>query len=213
MHNQKPSYINWSYSGSTDISFGTGATTFEKALGYGAGLVALVFYSYFFLMKIYPWNYWQYLLASLLAFDVAGGLVCNCLNSCKRFYSASLQSGETSITVRLLKQHWFFTMIHIHPLIIQCCFGSSYIGIYGIFWYLTLQFSAFIVMKTPLYLQRPTAMLLCLIALLFNSYIIRTLNGFEWLIPALFIKIIYGHLVQEEPYRPLTEKYLNHQSN
>lgn len=54
----------------------------------------------------------------------------------------------------------------------------------------------------PLYLRRPIAMLFCLISLIMNSYIIPVIDGFEWFIPALFIKIIYGHLVQEEPYRP-----------
>lgn len=206
MHTHRSININWSYTGSSDLSFGTGASTTEKALGYLGGVVGLVLYTYFFLKQIYPWNYWQYILATVLAFDVAGGLVCNCLNSCKRFYSSPLQSTETSLLVRLLKKHWIFTMIHIHPIIIHLCFGSSHSWFYGLFWYFALQFSAFIVTNIPLYLQRPTAMLFCLISLILNYYIILPIQGLEWFIPAIFIKIVYGHLVQEEPYRPITEQ-------
>ena len=125
MHNHKSTTINWSYSGSTDLFCGTGATTAEKSLGYLGGLIGVAVYTYFFLIGFYRWNYWQYAVAALLGFDVAGGLVCNCLNSCKRFYSSPIQSMETSIVVRLLKRHWIFTMIHIHPFIIHLCFGSS----------------------------------------------------------------------------------------
>ena len=39
-------------------------------------------------------------------------------------------------------------------------------------------------------------------AILANLYLIRPVPGFEWLIPALFLKIVYGHIVREEPYRP-----------
>lgn len=39
-------------------------------------------------------------------------------------------------------------------------------------------------------------------AILANLYLIRPVPEFEWLIPALFLKIVYGHIVREEPYRP-----------
>lgn len=200
------SVINWSYSGSTDLSFGTGATNAEQVLGFFGGFIGVALYIFFFIRGTYLWNYWQYALAALLGFDVAGGLVCNCLNSCKRFYSSPLQPTETSTITRFLKKHWIFTLIHIHSIVIQLYFGSTHTRYYGLFWYFALQLSASIVSNTPLYLQRPIAMLICLLSLLLNYYIIPTINGFEWFIPALFIKIIYGHLVQEEPYRPVTEQ-------
>ena len=40
-----------------------------------------------------------------------------------------------------------------------------------------------------------------MLAILFNYYVIPPITGFEWFIPALFLKIVYGHIVQEEPYR------------
>ena len=77
---------------------------------------------------------------------------------------------------------------------------------YGLFWYLMLQISVLTVIKTPLYLQRPVSMLIIVTALLINGYFISSPTGFEWLIPVLFLKIVYGHTVKEEPYRPETEK-------
>jgi hypothetical protein len=43
---------------------------------------------------------------------------------------------------------------------------------------------------------------LIMTAILVNQYIFHSVIGFEWLIPALFLKIVYGHIVREEPYRP-----------
>ena len=73
---------------------------------------------------------------------------------------------------------------------------------YGLVWYVLLLLGSAAVLKTPLYLRRPVAMLGILLALLVNAYLIPAVNGFEWLMPALFVKIVYGHLVQEEPYCP-----------
>ena len=41
-----------------------------------------------------------------------------------------------------------------------------------------------------------------MLAILVNLYVVRPVVGFEWLVPALFLKLIYGPLVREEPYRP-----------
>lgn len=61
------------------------------------------------------WNYWQIAVALFLAFDIGGGMVCNSLNSCKRFYHSPLKEGENA-TVRLAKNHLAFSVIHIHPI-------------------------------------------------------------------------------------------------
>ena len=39
-------------------------------------------------------------------------------------------------------------------------------------------------------------------AMVGNYYLIELVSGFEWLIPALYLKIVYGCLAREEPYRP-----------
>ena len=191
--------IDWNYSGKPDEFFGTGATTAERALVWTVGLFATGILAWVVWTRSIPWTIWQYLVAGLMALDVFGGVVANALNSCKRFYHAPLQPEETGLT-RLAKNHLAFTALHVHPLLAALLFGGNWT--YGLFWYLALLLSAWMLLQMPLYLRRPTALGLILIAFLLNQYVLPPAWGFEWLIPALFLKLIYGHLVREEPYRP-----------
>ncbi len=191
--------IDWTYQGSPDFLAGTGATRTERSLMWAGGLVGAGLYAFFFLTGTYAWAWWGYLLAGVMAFDVAGGVVANSLNSCKRFYHTPPLPAEPSST-RFFKNHLFFTALHIYPLIIALFFGGGWL--YGLFWYAALLIAALAVLKTPRYLQRPVAFLFILLALVINLYGIPAAPGFEWFIPALFLKIVYGHLVREEPYRP-----------
>ncbi len=192
-------HIDWTYQGKPDFSVGTGATRMERALMWVGGLAGVGLYVYFYLNGMLAWTWWQYLLAVVMAFDVAGGAVANSLNSCKRFYHTPPLPSEPR-TAWLFKNHLFFTALHMHPLLIGLMFGGGWF--YGLFWYGALLISAVVVQKTPLYLQRPVAFLLILMALLIHLYGVPAVPGFAWFIPALFMKIVYGHLVREEPYRP-----------
>lgn len=73
----------------------------------------------------------------------------------------------------------------------------------GFLWYGLFILAVLLVLKAPLYLKRPISMFMILLAIMINEYILSAIPGFEWLMPVLFIKIIYGHLVKEEPYRPI----------
>ena len=146
-----------------------------------------------------PWAWWQFVVAALLALDVLGGVVANALNSCKRFYHSPVKPEETGLN-GLVKNHIVFTAFHIHTVIVGVLFGGLNLG-YGLFWYFALLASSVFVLMLPLYLRRPVAMGIIMLALLVNLYVIRSVIGFEWLVPALFLKIVYGHLVREEPYR------------
>ena len=192
-------YIDWNYSGSPDGFFGTGALPTERALVwiFGMGGTALVIWQAW--TRSMPWTWWQYVMAALLALDVLGGVVANSLNSCKRFYHSAIQPGETGL-IALSKNHFLFTLLHVHPLLIGFLFSPGWQ--YGIYWYPALVLSAMLVRAVPLYLQRPGAMGLIMAAILANLYLIQPVSGFEWFIPALFLKIVYGHAVREEPYRP-----------
>ena len=196
--------IIWSYRGKTDLAVGTQATTIEKILGWTAGFIGVVLILFYYLQNDLNWTIWQYIIAVIIAYDVVGGAVANSLNSCKRFYHSSIQTFEPSY-VKLAKNPWLFSIIHIHPLIVSLIFPSASL-FYGLFWYLTLQISVLTVIKIPLYLQRPVSMFTIVTALLINEYLVNSPIGFEWLVPVLFIKIVYGHIVKEEPYRPKTEK-------
>lgn len=200
-------HIDWGYSGKTDFLLGTSASKAEQILGWAAGLIGASLYEYLYLIHALNWHWWQYVVAGLLSFDVIGGIVANNLNSCKRFYHTTAKPDEPSYT-SFFKNHLAFSSLHIHTLLITFFFSpANYF--YGIFWYVFLIAGAIIIINTPLYLKRPMAFLAIAIALLLNFYIIYPVQGFEWLVPALMIKILYGHLVQEEPYRPTTEKSTN----
>lgn len=203
--NQQPVHIHWQYSGKPDGFFGTGATRQEQMLVWCFGLLATALAGWAVWEKAIPWTGWQYVIAGLLALDVLGGVVANALNSCKRFYHAPLQAEETGL-LRFVKNHLVFTVLHVHPLLIGFLFGQSN-WVYGISWYAILVVSAILVLQMPLYLQRPTAFGVIMLAILLNLYIIEPVAGFEWLAPALFLKIIYGHLVREEPYRPMQSEH------
>jgi hypothetical protein len=199
---EEPVVINWHYQGEPEPLWGTGATGAEKALVWIAALLTLAWIGYFYLTGWVDWTWWQYLVAALLALDVGGGVVANSLNACKRFYHAPLQEGERG-AVRLAKNHLLFSAFHVHTLLVSLLYGGGW-G-YGLFWYAMLLVGTLVVLKAPLYLRRPVAMLIVLPAVMINFYGVEAVTGFEWLVPALFLKIIYGHLVREEPYRPASE--------
>lgn len=169
-------------------------------IGWVATFIFPLLYVYFFMTGYLAWRWWQYALAIILGADLGGGMVCNALNSCKQFYFTPLKADETGF-VRVVKNHLLFSALHIHPIIIWIIFGGS-AWLYGLFWYSLYLICVFITLNIPLYLKRPISILLLLFALLINYYFIPPIKGFEWLIPVLFVKIVLGHLVREEPYRP-----------
>jgi hypothetical protein len=168
------------------------------------GLAGASLYGYLYFTHALNWAWWQYILAGFLAFDVIGGVVANSLNSCKRFYHTAAKSDEPQYTT-FFKNHFAFSALHVHTLLVVLLFGISQYFC-GIFWYAFLVIGTIVIIKTPLYLKRPMAFLAITFAFLINIYVLSPVMGFEWLAPALMIKILYGHLVQEEPYRPTTEQ-------
>lgn len=201
---EKPSNIVWEYTGKPDLFTGTEATVTEKLLAWTGGLIGTGILLFFYWTKDVDWTIWQYIFIAIIAFDLVAGVVANSLNSCKRFYHSSVKTFEPSY-IGLAKNHLFFSLIHVYPLLISLIFPSAS-WFYSGFWYLFLQASVLAVIKTPLYLQRPVSMLIIVTTFLINSYLIIAPAGFEWVVPVLFLKIVYAHTVKEEPYRPETEK-------
>ena len=198
MQNER-SKIDWSYSGTPDGFFGTGATVAEQTIVRVFGLLGTGILGWVVWTHSIPWAWWQFAVAALLALDVLGGVVANALNSCKRFYHSPVKSEETGFT-GLAKNHFAFTAFHVHTVIVGVLFGKLDFG-YGFFWYFALLASTVVVLRLPLYLRRPAVLGIIMLAVLVNLYIFHPVIGFEWLVPALFLKIVYGHVVQEEPYR------------
>ncbi|MFX1330688.1 MAG: hypothetical protein ACFE9W_03965 [Promethearchaeota archaeon] len=78
----------------------------------------------------------------------------------------------------------------------------SFDWIYFAFVYGYLMVSAVVVLLSPLYIRRPVSIVMFLGALVANIYLLIPAPGFEWFVPVLFLKLIVGHAVKEEPYRP-----------
>lgn len=200
MERNRSAYIDWEYSGAPNPMVGTGATWIEQALVWVTGLSAFALFVYLGKDGWFSWSWFQIVIASLIAFDLIGGAVANQLNSAKRFFHAPLKTNERGL-IGLMKQTWYFSAIHIHPIVVYTIWKPQEfltgVGIYG-----AAMASAGIVRMLPFYLARPVATLLLLAALLANTYLIRPVPGFEWLLPVLFLKLVLGHAVREEPYRP-----------
>ncbi|WP_299867478.1 hypothetical protein [uncultured Roseobacter sp.] len=191
--------IGWTYTGGTDPLCGTGASPAERFLAYGmaslfTGFILLVDHS----REVPVAEGWRIFLLAFFAFDIAGGAVANMLNSCKRFYHSDLQPGE-GLSARLAKTPMLFTAIHVHPIIIAYFLGGSLLN--AVVWYILLLASVALVLVLPLYLRRAAATGLTVLALFGNQYLLPLGAGLEWFIPCLFIKMVLGHAVQEEPYR------------
>jgi hypothetical protein len=196
--------IDWDYHGKPDPLLGTGASRAEQMVVWIAGITAVLLYVYLYLTRALDWAWWQYAVAGVIVCDIGGGVVANSLNSCKRFYHTPAKDDEPGY-VRVLKRPLLFTALHVYPIVVGLLYGENGWG-WGLCWYLALVGSAAVVMRVPLYLRRPVAMLMVLVVLGVNLYGVEAVPGFEWLVPALFLKIVYGHLVREEPYRPVARE-------
>lgn len=198
--------IDWRYSGRTDGFFGTGATSAERILAAGAGVLFTVL-----IVMTLKWQGfdaaqgWRFWVLIALAFDVAGGVTANMLNSCKRYYHAPVQNNEYGFAA-FSKNSFGFALIHIHPIIAAWVFGGDVL--HGVIWYGALLVGTGLTLMTPLYLRRPMAASVVIAAIIANLYLLPVAPGMEWFIPCLFIKIVLAHAVREEPYRPLVKEAL-----
>lgn len=200
MNNIKKVNIDWKYEDKLDLALGNGANKQEKILGWASCLVIPLFLLFYVNKEHIEWNYIQLIIAIIVAFDIGGGMVCNSLNSCKRFYHSNSNTNEKKY-IYIIKNHLVFSSLHIHTIIVWLVFDINN-WINGFIWYFLLMISVISVNWAPLYIKRPLSMLIILFSIMINLYIIKPVIGFEWLVPVLFIKIVYGHLVREEPYRP-----------
>lgn len=191
--------IDWNYPeprkgplGSWDKFAGPGATAAEVIL-LAVSVVAAAVVAY--LTRDTGWNAARIVVALLIAMDLFGGVVTNAASSAKRWYH---REGQKPI------QHFTFVAAHLHPFIVAWLFRDMDWA-FGAVIYGYLLLSSIIIMASPLYLQRPLAMLLYLGAVFIGQYIFYPTPGMAWFVPAFFLKLLICHLLREEPYRPQGE--------
>lgn len=179
--------------GEWDTFVGPGATRAEVILITAFGLLSAAALFFYERTGNLGWCDRCLIFALLLAFDLGGGVIANATSATKRWYH---RPGQT------FKDHLSFIAFHaVHLFVVAYAFRWQDWLWGGVFFALLIG-STLILEAVPTYLQRPIATGLFIIALLVNLYILPPTPGMEWFIPVFFLKLVIGHLVQEEPYRP-----------
>lgn len=131
------------------------------------------------------------LVAALLGLDVVGGAVCNATATTKRWYHRP--GATTPDHLAFVAPH----LLHIAAvawLLRGPAFDAVYFALIG-GW---LVASSLFVVAAPGYLKRPVAAALYLGAVALAMYGVGLTPGLEWFAPALFLKLLMGHLVPDD---------------
>jgi hypothetical protein len=176
---------------------GPGATSTECLLQFGIAIVAAIAAVVYPLFTGISWDWWQYIIAGFLGLDLVGGIITNATNSGKSWYH---RRSQTTV------KHLFFIAIHILQISLVYGFFAPSLWPQGLLLYILLLVFATAILLTPLYLQRPVALLCYVIALIVNVYGITQIQGLEWFVPLLFLKLLVSHLPFEICFRPLDKK-------
>lgn len=179
--------------GVIDKIIGPGATKTEKLvqlylpLLFSGGVVATGLYVQS------DWSIWQYVIIALLAVDMVGGVITNATSAAKRWF---FREGEGFM------EHMTFVAIHLIQIVAFSWAFQAFdilwiVGVYGF-----LMGGSALILKTPLYMQRPIAATLYAVALLVSLYVFDNPPYLEWFLPILFFKILISHVLREEPYQP-----------
>ncbi|PCF93887.1 hypothetical protein [Vreelandella nigrificans] len=182
--------------GVLDRFVGPGATPAELVLQFvlpiGAAGVAVAYAAY----AIGTWSAVQYILCAVLAFDILGGIITNSTSSGKRWYHRAGQG---------FAQHFGFVMLHlVHLTLVSWLFlGLDLLWLIAAGGYLLV--AGFAIILSPLYLQRPVALLMYAGSILLTLYVLAPPPGMEWFLPLFYLKLLVAHLPKEAAYRPKGE--------
>lgn len=196
--------IDWTYPdarqgfwGILDQITGPGATSAELALQFIPPLGAAIAVLGYGITLQPSWTTLMSAIAALLVLDLLGGIITNATSTAKRWYHRPGQG---------FKQHLSFIALHgIHVFVVAWLFRSRDIPFFlSVYAYLLI--SSTIILRCPLYLQRPVAFLLYGLGVLLNSYLLTATVGLEWFLPLFLMKLLISHLLKEAPYRANTLK-------
>ncbi|WP_394246803.1 hypothetical protein [Vibrio profundi] len=184
------------FRGKLDKFIGPGATSAEKNLQGYLPLIAgaaMLFYAW---STPLSWTLTQYVVAALLTIDMLGGVITNATSSAKRWFH---REGEG------FKQHMSFIGTHFIQLgLFSWAFldlNWGWIALAGGY----VMLASCLILLTPLYLQRPVALILYSVSILLSLYVLETVPGLEWFLPIFYLKLLVSHILKEEPYRPENE--------
>ncbi len=196
-----PARISWEppaprpgWKGAMDKFFGPGTTPAEYLLQ-GAAVAVLATLIVVFTLLTGPGEltWLQWLVLVVLAIDMPGGIVTNATSSAKRWYHReALGFGD---------QLGFVAMHGGHLVLFTLVLGGMGWGASALCFGLLLT-SAALLLRVPLYLQRPLALGLYAGLLLLSFVLVPLSTGYAWFLPFFFLKLDVSHLVREAPFRP-----------
>jgi hypothetical protein len=192
--------IDWNYPppragwrGEIDKFLGPGITEMELTLELIFSIIAGLGMLWYALSAKLGWSGWQAAAAALLAFDLAGGVVTNATSTTKRWYHRIGQG---------FREHLTFVAVHgVHLALVAWLFRAGDWR-WAIFWFSFLMATSVLILRVPLYLQRPATPSVFALGLLLSLYWDISVPGLEWFIPIFLLKLLVSHLLREEPYRP-----------
>jgi len=182
--------------GALDRFVGPGATRAELWLQFSAALVAAIVLPWFGFRYGAVWGLGRAVIVGFLALDVVGGVVTNSTSSAKRWYHRSGQG---------LRQHLPFVASHaIQLLLVAWLFLDGNWPFFAIYYGFLLT-GTIVLHVSPLYLRRPLAMALLIVAVVLDRLVLASPFGLEWFVPLFFAKLFVGHALYETPFRPAKE--------
>lgn len=196
----EPVFISWDYptpQNALDRFVGPGTTHTELLLQLVPTIVITFGFIAAALINQWGWTAIQLLVAGVLTLDMVGGVITNATNAGKRWYHRAGQG---------FRQHMLFVLVHVaQPLLIMLFFDAgNWTFVLGSYGYLVL--ASVLILRTPLYLQRPLASLLLVLGFFLSLYLLPIPQHFEWFLPVFYTKLLLSHLLREEPYRPVGEQ-------
>ncbi len=184
--------------GRWDAFVGPGATPAEEWVQLGGGLALAGLALGCFALRFPEPSLGQTLCAALLALDLSGGIITNATASAKRWYHRAGQGA---------RQQLAFVLPHgLHLALLAAVFPGVSWGA-ALLCYGLLIASALLILRAPLYLQRPVAFA-CFAAVLPLGALLAPPAGLEWVVPFLFLKLLVSHLLKEAPFGPGQEPRL-----
>lgn len=184
----------WRYpepSGVMDRFIGPGATKAELWLQFLPTFIIASVVTIWAAFQYENWNWWQWIVYWVLIVDMVGGVITNATSSAKRWYHKRQTKNS---------DHLKFVLLHaLQPFLIVILFApENWIYFFGTFVWLLL--GACIILKLPVYLQRPAAGAWVVGGIFLEQLILSTPAGFEWFFAVYLIKVLVSHLLCEPPY-------------
>ncbi|WP_247002106.1 hypothetical protein [Halosolutus gelatinilyticus] len=132
------------------------------------------------------WTPLQQLVAVLIAFDIAGGIIANTTESGSRWWHRPSRTRA---------DHLRFVAAHVHPFVLAALFAAFTFAeatlVYGV-----VLVGAIVILAVPERLRRPVAMGIVSVGLLVALSFVAAPAGLEWFAPFLLLKLLPGHLVR-----------------